>query len=815
MSKSLGTKSAPRGTCTTALATVLCLVAPALRAQDAATVVPDGLSASDWSNIRAAYEADRQHVFAVDDGWRARNPGQRWTTAFDGRGFTITPDAAGWAFGLELRSYGWGGEQHRVAHPRSVAADGGRLAYRWDERITEWYVNDARGLEHGYTLATRPASADGSLTMMLAVRGGLDARVAANGRDVSFLAAGARLVDYTGLVVVDVEGRALPARFAAKPEGLLLTVDDACARYPITIDPLAQQAYLKASNTGSVDKFGNSVAVSANTVVVGAWSEDSAATGVNGNGADNMKDESGAAYVFVRDGTTWSQQAYLKASNTDLADHFGVSVAVSGETIVVGADGEDSAATGVNGNQASNSASSAGAAYVFVRSGTIWSQQAYLKASNTSGADAFGSSVAVSGDTIVVGARSEGNAGAAYIFLRSGTTWSQQAYLKASNADSADYFGDSVAVSGEIVVVGAQSEASAATGVNGNGTDNSKPLSGAAYVFVRNGTTWSQQAYLKASNTDSLDAFGQSVAVSGDTVVVGAYRENSAATGVNGDQASNGANDAGAAYVFVHNGTTWSQQAYLKASNTQAEDAFGHSVAVSGDTIAVGAHGEDSAAPGVNGNQASNAAPGSGAGYVFVRSGTTWSQQAYLKASNPGLDQFGFAVAVSGSTVVVGAHQEDSGATGVNGDGTDNTATDSGAAYIFDVCPTAAAAATYGAGKAGTFGVPVLSTTGTPAMGTTFGLVLSGGFPLATPVLLFAGVAPASVPFDGGTLLVTPAFVVALPPLDASGGFTLPVMLTEWACGVALYVQVMFVDPNVPNYYHTAQTNGVLWTIGG
>ncbi len=461
-----------------------------------------------------------------------------------------------------------------------------------------------------------------------------------------------------------------------------------------------QQAYLKASNTDAFDHFGSSVAVSNDTIVVGAWGESSAATGVNGDQYDFNTNVAGAAYVFVRDGTTWTQQAYLKASNTDADDRFGYSVAVSNDTIVVGAFGEDSAATGVNGNQSDNSARSAGAAYVFVRDGTTWAQQAYLKASNTDAYAHFGSSVAVSNDTIVVGASYEDSAangvngdqndnsaedaGAAYMFVHDGTTWTQQAYLKASNTDAGDRFGVSVAVSNDTVVVGAYYESSVATGVNGDQNDNSAEDAGAAYVFVRDGTTWTQQAYLKASNTDAGDWFGTSVAVSNDTIVVGANGESSAATGVNGDQNDNSASGSGAAYVFVRDGTTWAQQAYLKASNTDAGDCFGCSVAVSNDTIVVGAFGEDSATLGVNGNQNDNSAGGAGAAYVFVRDGTTWIQQAYLKASNADAgDIFGESVAVSDDTIVVGAEVEFSAARGVNGNQNDNGAPNSGAAYVF------------------------------------------------------------------------------------------------------------------------------------
>ena len=464
--------------------------------------------------------------------------------------------------------------------------------------------------------------------------------------------------------------------------------------------PPSQQAYLKTSNTEGADIFGSSVAISNNTVVVAAPYEDSSATGVNGNGADNSATTAGAAYVFTRSGTTWSQQAYLKASNAEGGDIFGSSVAIFGDTIVVGAVDEDSSATGVNGNQADNSATNAGAAYVFTRIGATWSQQAYLKASNTNAGDNFGYSVAIFSDTIVVGAIYESSsatgvngdqadntatgAGAVYVFTRSGTTWSQQAYLKASNTDGADHFGDPVAISGNTVVVGAVNEASSATGVNGNEADNTAVGAGAVYVFTRSGTTWSQQAYLKASNTEGADIFGSSLAISTDTIVVGAPYEDSSATGVNGNEADNSATIAGAAYVFTRSGTIWSQQAYLKASNTNAGDIFGWSVGVSGDTIVVGAPNEASSATGVNGNQADNSATTSGAAYVFTRSGTIWSQQAYVKASNTdGADNFGWSVAISGGTAVVGAPYEDSSATGVNGNEADDTATSAGAAYVF------------------------------------------------------------------------------------------------------------------------------------
>jgi hypothetical protein len=380
-----------------------------------------------------------------------------------------------------------------------------------------------------------------------------------------------------------------------------------------------QQAYLKANNTGNGDSFGTSVAISGDTIVVGAPLEDSNATGVNGNGSNNTGTNSGAAYVFVRSGTNWTQQAYLKASNTETQDEFGETVAISGNTLLVGASGEDSNATGVNGNQSDNSLANAGAAYVFVRNGTTWSQQAYLKSADPDqGGAVNGVAVAVSGDTALLGFSGEIGGGAAYVFVRNGTTWSQQAEIAGSNTQPIDIFGVSVGLDGDTAVVGAAFEDSTATGVNGSGTDPDLSFnSGAAYVFVRSGTNWSQQAYLKASNTGADDRFGGSVALRGDTVVIGATSEDSLATGVNGDGANNSSAGSGAAYVFTRSGPNWTFQYYLKASNTGINDGFGGSVAVSGDFVVVGAEFEDSNAVGVNGDQSNNSANSSGAAYVF------------------------------------------------------------------------------------------------------------------------------------------------------------------------------------------------------
>ncbi len=416
-----------------------------------------------------------------------------------------------------------------------------------------------------------------------------------------------------------------------------------------------RQAYVKPSDTETNDQFGSSVAVSGNTMVIGAPNECSDARGVNGNQTNKNGFQSGAAYVFVRSGSNWTQQAYLKASNTGVGDHFGQSVAIFGDTMIVGAPSESSDATGVNGNQANDNATNSGAAYIFVRTGTNWSQQAYLKASNTGAEDRFGDSVAISGDIVIVGATVEASgshevngdqndnsvpyAGAAYVFARSGTNWSQQAYLKGPPSNYE--FDGSVAVSGSTAVVG----------------NLDSPV---ACVFVRSGTNWTREAVFVGLDPFGDEEFGYSVAVSGDTVVVGAPGED----------------ESGTAYVFVRSGTNWIQQAVLHDSNDRETDRFGNSVAIVGDTVVVGAPGQGY----------HDDALGSGAAYVFVRHGVNWSEQAFLKicyCEASSYDTVGHSVAISGDTVVVGAPREDSDATGMNGNESSEEGFNSGAAYVF------------------------------------------------------------------------------------------------------------------------------------
>ncbi len=509
------------------------------------------------------------------------------------------------------------------------------------------------------------------------------------------------------------------------------------------------QAYLKAPNNGGAgvgwnDYFGYSVAISGDTIAVGATREDSNTTAIiNGSdlsGANDSGTDNGAVYVFIRSGATWAHQAYLKAPNNGGAgvgnnDQFGTAVAIDGDTIAVAACYEDSATTAIiNGSDlsgANDSGTDNGAVYVFTRSGTTWSHQAYLKAPNSAANDWLGmNTISIDNDTIVVGSFCEnstttaiingadlsgadnlGNAnGAAYVFFRSGTTWSHQAYLKSPNNEVNDRFGEWVGISGDTIAVGAIYEDSSTTAIiNGSdlsGTDDAGNNNGAVYVFTRSGAIWSHQAYLKAPNGADSDQFGRTVAIDGNTIAVCAVSENSTTTAIiNGSDlgtANNAGNVNGAVYVFTRSGTAWTHQSYLKAPNNGGAgvgnlDFFGISLAISGDTIVAGTYNEDSTTTAIiNGNDldlTNDDGNGNGAVYVFTRSGTAWSHQAYLKAPNNGGagvgndNNFGRSLGISGNSIVVGAPGERSetaaiinGAdlSGVNNDGGGN-----GAAYVF------------------------------------------------------------------------------------------------------------------------------------
>ncbi|YCO00524.1 FG-GAP repeat protein [Vibrio sp. VNB-15] len=411
----------------------------------------------------------------------------------------------------------------------------------------------------------------------------------------------------------------------------------------VSIEPsvlLKSIGFLKASNSDSGDNFGHAVAVSddGSTVAIGAIKESGTANDLT----SNKVALSGAVYVYQKSGNDWNQAAYLKASNADAGDEFGYALALSGDgkTLAVGAIQEASSTKGIDGNQLDNSSAASGAVYVYVNDGSSWKQQSYIKSSNSDFIDAFGFSIALSSD-------------------------------------------------GSTMLVGAPGEGSAAQTINGTQSDNTGSLSGAAYLFERQNNLWTQTDYLKASNTDKQDSFGYDVALSanGLLAIVGAPGEDSNTSQINGDQTDNSHSNSGAVYVFSNNGTTWSQESYLKAINNDKEDQFGYSVSTNldGTVIAVGAFKEASDSE-TNGNDADNSALASGAAYVYHKEQSQWVNKAYIKAANSDAsDQFGTDVQLSndGHTLAVGAPHESSSSVGFYGDLQLNDAMSAGAAYLY------------------------------------------------------------------------------------------------------------------------------------
>ena len=435
---------------------------------------------------------------------------------------------------------------------------------------------------------------------------------------------------------------------------------------------------------------------------MGAWGEASQSTGINGDGGNDNAENSGAVYVFRRRGLVWEQEAYIKASNVDAADEFGSALAIDRDTLVVGAPGEDSSDNQVNGNEGNDGTPQAGAAYVFRRMDGVWRQEAYLKPHVTGTQNFFGAAVAVRGDTVVVGARGEksnatgvdgdaenvmaDNSGAAYVFERRGGSWQQTAYLKASNTGEGDQFGYLVDIDGDTIAVGAARE----DGLD----DGTQDDSGAVYVFRRLVDGWGEDGYLKASNPGINDRFGFGLAVDGPRIFVGAHLEDSDGRGVFAEAVdNNAAEDSGAVYIFERNAGVWSQSTYIKAANadgappmdgTVRGDAFGQSLQAKGPFLLVGANLEDSGASGVDSDADSNTSRDSGAAYLFREQGGTWTQVSYLKPSNgQELDNFGFGATLFADSVVLGAPGEDSAAQGTNGNENSEDAPASGAVYVF------------------------------------------------------------------------------------------------------------------------------------
>jgi hypothetical protein len=556
--------------------------------------------------LRRAYVAARQAEGRTDPAFRLQPEGAGWRATgalgarfdaggvhFDGRG------------GLRVARYGCDGAWSAPAATAPEVEAPNRVRYA-RPGFAEWYAHGPLGIEQGFDVDAPRCGA--SLRVELALDG---LRAQPDGDGARLVGAGGAL-RYTDAFAVDAAGRALPARIEVAGGALAVAVDTAGAAWPIAVDPLlAAPTATFAPDTdgdGGFDSLlGESVAIDGDTAVVSSRT-------------DNVGDagSQGSAYVFVRNAGVWTRQAKLVADDGGFGQAFGTSVAISGDTVLVGTSPSDG---------------TRGAAYVFARDAGAWTQQAKLAAADDPSFDGFGCCVAVVGDTALVGARQATTGGghrqqgAAYVFVRQAGTWTQQAQLTAQDGADWGQFGASVALGPDTAVVGA-------TGAGGQGLNGA----GAAYVFSRTGVDWAQQATLTASDAAAGDSFGSSVALSGDRVVVGA------------DQRSPDAAHRwqGAAYVFVHEAAGWRQEAELTAPEGAASDRFGISVAIERDVVVVGAP-----------FMANDGVAQVGAAYVFVRDAAGWRQQ--VRRAGPrdrAQDFFGLGVAVSGGTVLFGSPRD-------------------------------------------------------------------------------------------------------------------------------------------------------------
>jgi len=381
---------------------------------------------------------------------------------------------------------------------------------------------------------------------------------------------------------------------------------------------------LLASDGSEDDQFSKSVSIDGEVMVIGAYKDD------NDYGTD-----AGSVYVFRYDGAMWVEEAILLASDGEAYDWFGISTSIDGDVIVIGADHDD------------DNGSNSGSAYVFRYDGSMWIEEAKLLASDGVSHDRFGVSVSIGGDTIAIGAYLDDdndiNSGSAYVFQYDKSTWVEKIKLIASDGRAFDQFGITIAIDGDVILVGACTDAYYGDWYS------------SAYVFRHDGYQWIEEAILCSS--DSYDDFGISLSIDDHAIVVGAFHAED-----NGYQ-------SGAAYVFRYDGSDWVEETKLLASDGSISDLFGYSVSIDGDVIVVGAFGDD---------EIGCWSP-TGSAYVFRYYGSTWVEEVKLLASDRvSDDRFGETVSVDGNVIVVGAY------------GDDDSGEWSGSAYVFNLtqCPT-------------------------------------------------------------------------------------------------------------------------------
>lgn len=724
----------------------------------AAGDMPKGLWQA-FSEARHMVEENKEQ----GDGYtyRAYNPKNSYSIRYGEQGLKLSK--ADWTFAMTLKTYGQ--EQNlKPVQKASLSTEGNKVTYERGS-VSEWYVNNSGGLEQGFTLKQPEGyEPDKRLILTLDFSGDLSPKWKDDGQSIAFYKDNELAFDYEKLKAFDANGKILAANMVLVENKLQILVDAKDAQWPVTVDPIfasEQKVVASLPDAAAGDQFGYSVAMDGNTAVIGSPFDDDGGTDIGsayvfvyvGSGwisqgklqpavvtgvqrfgvsvavsadtvvigapfSDIGASNKGTAYVFTRSGSAWGQAAILTASSAAANIYFGTSVAVSGDSALVGGPGLNVAyfyesggiwadmsetvyftngeagsnfgkSVAISGSRAligaPNSASGGsqrGLVHALEYDGSEWMPVGgALSASDAANYDLFGTSIALDGDTALIGAPGLANSNAAYVFFDSVTGWTQTqivtatggsasgdnfgysvdldlpfavigawgdsddgpqsgsayvfesqlgvgltqvAKLTASDAASSDYFGDAVAISGDTVLVGARE--------NDDGGSNS----GAAYVFEKPVTVWAdgnETTKLVATTAPVAGAaFGYSVAIDNDTALIGAVNDYA------------GAIDSGAAYVFMQADNSWSMQSKIVPFDPESGDLFGHSVALDADTALIGAYWDD------------DAGSASGSAYVYTRSGSTWSLQTKLNADDAAAsDHFGISVAIDNDTAVIGA----------------------------------------------------------------------------------------------------------------------------------------------------------------
>ncbi len=607
--------------------------------------IPEGLSAIEWDDIQVRLQESRYYPTwsQTAQGYMASNPRHQWGITYDDGAVLVNPSSGkDWSWLLTPAGYGYRGNIVPINDDPEVVVNENSIEFVYNKDLTGWYVNDEKGLEHGFTINAPPQPiTTGNLLFEMNLQTTLTSKTINEGENIAFLDDSGRIVlNYGKLIVTDAYGHIIPSALCIFSDSITISVNDTNAVYPLTIDPLlaTEIAKLTASDGAAGDNFGQSVSINGDTVVVGARFDD---VGANNN--------QGSAYIFERNQgglDNWGMVVKLTSSDGEAGDHFGEAVYFSGDTIAVGASYEDSGVT-----------YSQGAVYIFERNQggpNNWGEIVKVLASDGLNEDYFGSAVSIDGDTLVVGSPRDDiggqvDQGSAYIYERNQggpDNWGEVTKLTILDGLGNDQLGNSVSISNDTLAVGVYCDD---IGINTN--------QGSVCIFERNqggSDNWGLVIKVTASDGGELDNFGNSVSVSKDTLIVGSEQDNF----------------IGSAYIFERDEggiDNWGVVAKLSPIDGEFGDYFGNSVSINRDTIIIGACVDDID---VNVDQ--------GSVYIYYRNqggNNNWGMVDMITASDGEAgDYFGFSVSISYDTFIIGANRD-------NISGED----EQGSAYIYNL----------------------------------------------------------------------------------------------------------------------------------